>query len=259
MNKSSNNNRILIVEDDAIVASQLQRTLTKMGYTSIGPVANGEEAIELALRDYPDAILMDIKLKGELTGIEAADIIHKESEIPVIYLTAYADHETIERSKDGHTYGFLTKPVRDKELGAMIETALYKSSTDRSLKHVNQLLRAIRSIDKLITKESVPEKLLSEACKILVNSKDYVVTWISNETDPASNPMIFSEKFKKSFSGGITNHFLKKRVQNVLNIDLPTDKPTVLREKSISTDFPNAISGKILWLSRSIFRPPLFI
>ena len=129
----------------------------------------------------------DVYKRQELTGIETADAIHKESEVPVIYLTAYADHETIERSKDSHTYGFLTKPVRDKELGAMIETALYKSTTDRSLKHLNQLLLAFRSIDKLITRESVPEKLLLEACNILVNSKDYVVTWISNENDPSTN------------------------------------------------------------------------
>ncbi len=222
-------NRILVVEDDAIVASQLQRTLHKMDYVSIGPVATGEEAIELALIEFPDCILMDIKLKGELTGIETADLIHKEAEIPVIYLTAYADHETIERSKDSHTYGFLTKPIRDKELGAMIETAIYKSSTDRSLKHLNQLLRAIRSIDKLITQESVPEKLLTETCSILVNSKDYVATWISNESDSGLSPMVLSNEFKKTFNGGITNHLLSKKLKNTLNIDLPIDKPTILR------------------------------
>lgn len=239
LNKSSHN-RILIVEDDAIVASQLQRTLNKMGYESLGPVATGQEAIEIALKDFPNAILMDIKLKGELTGIETADAIHKESEVPVIYLTAYADHETIERSKDSHTYGFLTKPVRDKELGAMIETALYKSTTDRSLKHLNQLLLAFRSIDKLITRESVPEKLLLEACNILVNSKDYVVTWISNENDPSTNPMVLSDKFKKSFSGGVTNHYIKKRLPSILEIDIPKDKPTLLRD-SIGANFFNKL------------------
>lgn len=231
MKVSSNKNRILIVEDDAIVASQLQRTITKMGYQSVGPVATGIEAVELALREYPDAILMDIKLKGELTGIETADLIHKESDIPVIYLTAYADHETIERSKDLHTYGFLTKPVRDNELGAMIETAVYKSTTDKSLAHLNQLLKAIRSIDKLITRESVPEKLLSGACEILVKSKDYVVSWISLENDSASNPLISSEKFKASFKGGIINHSIKKKIQTLTEIELSKISPTLLREK----------------------------
>jgi PAS domain S-box-containing protein len=226
---SNNKNRILIVEDDAIVASQLQRTITKMGYQSVGPVATGAEAVELALKEHPDTILMDIKLKGELTGIEAADLIHKESEIPVIYLTAYADHETIERSKDSHTYGFLTKPVRDNELGAMIETAIYKSTTDKSLTHLNQLLRAIRSIDKLIIRESVPEKLLSEACEILVNSKDYIVSWISIESDPSSNPLVASEKFKNIFKGGIVNHLIKKKIQTLTTIELPKDKTTLLR------------------------------
>jgi PAS domain S-box-containing protein len=237
MKKNNNQNRILIVEDDAIVASQLQRTIIKMGYLSVGPVPTGAEAIELALMEYPDAILMDIKLKGELTGIDAAEKIHEESEIPVIYLTAYADHETIERSKDSHTYGFLTKPVRDNELGAMIETAIYKSTTDKSLAYLNQLLRAVRNIDKLITRESVPEKLLSEACEILVNSKDYIVTWISNENDPSSNPMVFSEKFSKSFKGGIQNHFIKQKIQNILSVEIPRNKPLVLREEECSDFF----------------------
>jgi len=235
--KVSNKNRILIVEDDAIVASQLQRTITKMGYESVGPVATGAEAVELALREYPDTILMDIKLKGELTGIEAADLIHKESDIPVIYLTAYADHETIERSKDPYTYGFLTKPVRDNELGAMIETAIYKSTTDKSLAHLNQLLKAIRSIDKLITRESVPEKLLSEACLILVNSKDYVVSWISLENDPANNPLITSEKFKSGFKGGIINHSIKKKIQSLTKTELSKSKPTLLRDVECSDLF----------------------
>lgn len=240
MTGSKNINRIMVVEDDAIVASQLQRILHKMDFASIGPVATGGEAIELALRELPDCILMDIKLKGELSGIETADLIHKKAEIPVIYLTAYADHETIERSKDSHTYGFLTKPIRDKELGAMIETAIYKSSTDRSLKQLNQLLRAIRSIDKLITRESVPEKLLAEACNILVNSKDYVATWISNEMDPGSSPMVFSNEFKKTFTGGVTNRFLSQKIKNILNINLSTDKPTILKD-SAGVNFFNKI------------------
>lgn len=234
---SSTKNRILIVEDDAIVASQLQRTITRMGYQPIGPVATGAEAIELALREYPDAILMDIKLKGELTGIDAAAQIHEESDIPVIYLTAYADLETIERSKDPHTYGFLTKPVRDNELGAMIETAVYKSTTDKSLTHLNQLLLAIRSIDKLITRESVPEKLLYEACEILVKAKDYVVSWISLENDPSANPLVSSDNFKQSFRGGIVNHSIKKKIASLTNVELSKTAPTLLRTKECSDLF----------------------
>lgn len=231
MTEINRQKRILIVEDDAIVASQLQRTVFKMGYTALGPVATGNEAVTVALKEIPDAILMDIKLKGDLTGIESAELIHKEKEIPVIYLTAYADNETIQRSKDRGTYGFLTKPVRDKELGAMIETAIYKSSTDRSLKYLNQLLKAVRNIDKLITRESIPEKLLQEACAILVNSKDYLVSWISYEQDPASNPMAFSDDFKKSFKGGVTNHFIKKKVQNIVEKPLTKDNYTLFNDK----------------------------
>ena len=232
--------RVLIVEDDVIIASQLQRTLNKMEYSSIGPVATGEEAIDLTLREFPDVILMDIKLKGKLTGIEAADKIHKETEIPVIYLTGYADDETIERSKDNHTYGFLTKPIRDEELGAMIETAIYKSSADRLLKHLNQVMRAIRSIDKTIKKESVPEILLLEACKTLVDAKDYVAAWISYEIEPASSPIIFADSFKQLFNGESKQQYLNKNLRSILNSTLQIDRPTIIRD-NLGQNFFNKI------------------
>jgi PAS domain S-box-containing protein len=229
MKTSKIQNTILIVEDDAIVATQLQRTLHKMDYVSVGPVATGEEAIELALRELPDCILMDIKLKGEITGIETADEIHKTSEIPVIYLTAYADQETIERSKDSHTYGFLTKPVRDKELGAIIETAIYKASTDRSLKHLNQLLLAVRSIDKLIIKESIPEKLLAETCNILINSKDYIAAWINNENDPARSPFTIADSFLESHINEVDQRIFSEKINNLFDQNL-LSKPLVLKD-----------------------------
>jgi PAS domain S-box-containing protein len=232
--------RILIVEDDAIIASQLQRTLHKMEYSTIGPVATGEEAVTLALREYPDVILMDIKLKGELTGIETAVKIHKEAEIPIIYLTAYAYDETIERSKDKHTYGFLTKPIRDKELGAMIETAIFKSSADRSLKQLNHLLLAIRSIDKLIKKESVPEKLLTEACKILVNTKDYVASWISYEIEPEASPIVFADNFKQLINAKGRRQFLNENLKSILSTPLQSDRPTIIRN-NLGLNFFNKI------------------
>ncbi|MBK7632336.1 MAG: PAS domain S-box protein [Ignavibacteriales bacterium] len=256
MKTNRTQNTILIVEDDAIVASQLQRTLHKMDYTSVGPVATGEEAIDLALRELPNCILMDIKLKGELTGIETADKIHNTSEIPIIYLTAYADQETIERSKDSHTYGFLTKPVRDKELGAMIETAIYKSSTDRSLKHLNQLLLAIRSIDKLIIKESIPEKLLAETCNILINSKDYIAAWISNENDPARSPIEISNGFKNSSHEQIDNQIFSCKINNLLEKDLSNHKPIVLRDTE-GLNFFNRVLKNHKIKNPSVFISPI--
>lgn len=237
MKTDNNQNTVLIVEDDAIVASQLQRTLHKMGYSTCGPVATGDEAVKIALRELPDCILMDIKLKGEISGIEAAELIHKEADLPVIYLTAYADQETIERSKDSHTYGFLTKPVRDKELGAMIETAIYKSSTDRSLKHLNQLLFAIRSIDKLIIQESIPEKLLANTCSILINSKDYVAACVCNVLDPVFNQIAVSDIFNQFSNDDLSKFILGKKIEDLINKDLSTNRTTVIRDKEASAFF----------------------
>jgi CheY-like chemotaxis protein len=82
--------RILIVEDEAILAAHLALSLGQMGYQTAGQAATGEAAVALALKEKPDAILMDIRLRGEMTGIQAAEAIHKISDIPIIYLTAYA-------------------------------------------------------------------------------------------------------------------------------------------------------------------------
>ena len=118
--------RILIVEDDAIVAMTIEDSLHEMGYSVVGPAANAEDAIRIAGDEKPDLILMDIRIQGERDGIEAASEITRSYNIPVIYLTAYSDDETIRRAAKTQPYGFLTKPFRQKEMYSTIEIALYK-------------------------------------------------------------------------------------------------------------------------------------
>ena len=207
--------RILIVEDDAIVAMHLKILIKRMGFNVLGPVSSGEEAVEMALELNPTVVLMDIKLKGRINGIEAAEQINKKAEIPVIYLTAYADDEIIEKCKTTNPYGFLSKPVREKELLAGIETAIYKSSTDKTLQHLYQLLSAIRNIDKLIANERNAEKLLTEACRILVKSKEYSAVHIISKNTLENIPSSISEKkqklkFKNDFSGKKIEEFYKE-------------------------------------------------
>ena len=117
---------ILIVEDEAIVAMTIEDTLHEMGYSVVGQAANAEDALRLAKDKRPDLILMDIHIQGDRDGIITAEEINARYGIPIIYLTAYSDDETIQRAAKTRPYGFLTKPFRKNEMYSTIEMALYK-------------------------------------------------------------------------------------------------------------------------------------
>ncbi len=128
-----NGTRILIVEDESIVALNLTKRLTEAGYAIVTIVATGEAAIQAAGETQPDLILMDIRLKGEMDGIEAATQIRDRYNIPIIYLTAYADQNTLQRAKVTQPYGYILKPFETRELRSAIELALYKHRTEAVL------------------------------------------------------------------------------------------------------------------------------
>ncbi|MBN1432661.1 MAG: response regulator [Methanomicrobiaceae archaeon] len=120
------NKKILIVEDSALVALEISETLKSLGYNVVGEAASGAEAIEMARDLKPDLVLMDIILKGDMDGIEAADRIYSSYDIPVIYLTAHSDEATLERALKTNAFGYLIKPFNDRELYSNIEITLHK-------------------------------------------------------------------------------------------------------------------------------------
>ncbi|MCK4695526.1 MAG: response regulator, partial [Candidatus Cloacimonetes bacterium] len=122
--------KILIVEDEPIIAKDIQRALIRDGYDVPNPVRSGNEALKMAKELNPDLVLVDIKLEGNLNGTEITDIIQNKLKIPVIYLTAYADKKTISDAKITGPFGYLIKPFDDRELHATIEMALYKSKME---------------------------------------------------------------------------------------------------------------------------------
>ena len=126
--------KIMIVEDEAITAADIKSTLKSMGFEVVSTVFEGKEAIQKAKELKPDLILMDIFLRGELDGIEAARKIMTFSDIPIIYLTALSDKKTLKRAKLTKPYGFLTKPFSQDVIVNTIETALYKHELDKKLK-----------------------------------------------------------------------------------------------------------------------------
>ncbi|HVG01714.1 MAG TPA: response regulator [Nitrospira sp.] len=118
--------KILIVDDEVVVAEAIRRQLRSLGYLVVGIVATGVEAIQLAGEYQPDVILMDIKLKGPMDGIEAARTIQSQYAIPVIYLTAFSDEETLERARPTLPLAYLIKPFVSSDLRAAVELALFR-------------------------------------------------------------------------------------------------------------------------------------
>ena len=118
--------RILIVEDEHIVAMGIKRMLKGLGYTVTGVASSGEDAISKAESTFPDLVLMDIMLKGELDGVEAAKEIIERFDVPVVYLTAYSDSTILERVKKTGPSGYIVKPFDEKDLHSNIEIALHR-------------------------------------------------------------------------------------------------------------------------------------
>ncbi|CAJ37246.1 PAS domain S-box protein [Methanocella arvoryzae] len=147
------NARLLVVEDESIVAKDIQHRLRNLGYEVPAVVAYGEKAIEKAGELQPDLVLMDIFLKGEMDGIQAAEEIKRQYDIPVIFLTAFADPNTLQRAKITEPFGYILKPFEERELLTAIEMALYKHKMERRLKESERWLSVtLKSIgDAIIT------------------------------------------------------------------------------------------------------------
>jgi PAS domain S-box-containing protein len=135
--------RILIVEDEKIIALDLKRRLLDFGFEVIGIIPTGETAITVAEQEAPDLILMDIMLKGEMDGIDAAKQIRQSLDIPVVFLTSYSDQDTLERAKEAEPFGYILKPFKERELLTTIEIVLYKHGIERKLHEQEQWMSAI--------------------------------------------------------------------------------------------------------------------
>jgi adenylate cyclase len=154
--------RILVAEDERIIAIDIRNTLKALGYEVIGTVTTGEEAIQLSGELKPDLILMDIMLNGEMTGIDAARIILPKFDIPVIYLTALSDNETLNKAKITEPFGYVLKPYDARVLNSAIEMAVYKHKIDSELrKKTRELEEEKVRTDKLLH-NILPSEIVNE-------------------------------------------------------------------------------------------------
>jgi CheY-like chemotaxis protein len=145
---------IMIVEDEFIIADDIRTSLEKMGYAVCGLAASGLKAVKMAKEKHPDLILMDIMLKGDMDGIEAADIIRKECNINAIFLSAYSDDTILAKAKTTLPYGYLLKPFKDRELKAAIDMAFYRDKMEkernRLIKELEAALREVKTLKGLL-------------------------------------------------------------------------------------------------------------
>ncbi|HHT19741.1 MAG: response regulator [Euryarchaeota archaeon] len=151
--------KILVVEDERITAEDMRKALNSVGYEVPAIVSSGEDAIKVSEEIKPDLVIMDIKLEGEMDGIEAAEKIRSKLGIPIIYLTAYSDEKTVQRAKITEPsgfilkqpYGFLRKPFEESELNTAIEITLYRHRLEKRLRKHDQWLGAtLRSISDAV-------------------------------------------------------------------------------------------------------------
>lgn len=163
--------RVLIVEDEVIVALELQSHLERLGYEVLDTVTTGEEALQKAAALRPDLILMDIRLAGRLDGIEAARRIRTAQEVAVVFLTAYGDAATLERAKEASPFGYLLKPFSERELFATLEVALHKYRSQRRLQESHddlvQLLDGLH-LGTVMTDEQGQITFMSQAARQLL-------------------------------------------------------------------------------------------
>ncbi|MBF0456384.1 MAG: response regulator [Nitrospirae bacterium] len=154
--------RILIVEDEWIIAANLRSTLEGLGYEVTSVVLSGEDAIIHAEAENPGIVLMDIKLRGDMDGVEAADTIKALYDIPVVYLTSNTDDATFERAVDTDSFGYLVKPFEKMELKYAIEMALYKHKTENVIKEKTRQLEELNNNLEMRVKEEIAKGLQKE-------------------------------------------------------------------------------------------------
>lgn len=216
--------QILIVEDEYIVAKDIQNTLTNLGYSVPAIAASGEEALKKLSEVKPDLILMDIVLKGSMDGVQTADEIRTKFGIPVVYLTAYADDNTLQRAKITEPYGYLIKPFQERELHSTIEMALYRQKMEKSLKDSEQWLST--------TLNSLGEGVIATNEKGLVTFINPVAEWLikCKYEEELGKPL---EEVLK-----IINEDTGKQVKNIMSRALSKDAIITLAKNSLllSTD-----------------------
>jgi PAS domain S-box-containing protein len=223
--------KILVVEDEGLVAMSLKKSLEDLGYEVPATAAAADEAIKKIAKESPDLILMDIRLKGDIDGIEAANQIRKTSQVPIVYLTAHSDEKTLSRAKQSEPFGYIVKPYEVKSLHSTIEMALQKAAAQSEVTQKKNKLASIL-------------RCISEGVLVfdLKGAIDYI--------NPAGREFVGYTSTKDRIYGGIAEIAKFRTLHEEEAVDLPLDKV-------ISDAAPITIEN--LWLDRKDTSVPVDI
>ena len=223
--------RLMIVDDEAIVATQLEELLTLLCYELVGTAFSGQEAVSMAKDLRPELILMDIFMPGKLDGIAAAEIIKEEVDIPVIFLTGYACIETINRAKHVEPLGYVLKPFRKEQIRVAVEVGLYKNNMEKALRKAKE--NSERRVEERTNELSVANNELetktinleeaNTALKILLKKRDEDKAEFEEKVLSNVKELVvpYIEKLKKSELDEIQETYLSILESNLNDIISP--------------------------------------
>jgi PAS domain S-box-containing protein len=211
-------NRIMIVEDEEIVAADIQMSVEKMGYTVCATASSGREAIQKAESTQPDLVLMDIGLKESMDGIEAATRIKDLYQIPVIYLTAFGENAMLQKAKTAEPYGYITKPFNDRELHIAIEISIYKKEAENKIRKMERWFATVlKSIgDAVITSDKKRQVTFMNAVA------EKLTGW--RQEDALGKKLTAILNIKDQDLGDLEKHLVEKVIIEGLVINLIEDR-----------------------------------
>ncbi|MBI4670818.1 MAG: response regulator [Chloroflexi bacterium] len=228
--------RIMIVEDERIVAKDLQFRLQGLGYQVTGMAAEGQDAIRKATATRPSLVLMDIRIEGEIDGIQTADAIRSELDIPVVFLTAYADQATLARAKITEPFGYILKPFEERELQSTIEIALYRHKAEQKLRDSERRYRhLVENSQGLIWTHDMDGRLLSinpAAARLLGYAVDEIIGHDMRDFVPPEYHAVFDQYLAR-----IGEHETDDGLVQILTRD---NEVHVLQYRNVRSEQPGA-------------------
>lgn len=233
--------RIMIVEDERIVAKDLQFRLQGLGYQVVAMASEGHDAVQKATATRPNLVLMDIRIEGEIDGIQTAELIRSELDIPVVFLTAYADQATLSRAKITEPFGYILKPFEERELQSTIEIALYRHKAEQKLRDNERRYRhLVDNSQGLIWTHDMQGRLLS-----INPAAAYLLGYQVNELLGRELRDFVSDEFKASFDQYLARITECENDDGLVQINTRTGDTHVLQYRNVRSEDP-AVGAYVL-------------